>query len=88
MSGDSIRGKVVLVNPNGLHLSPISALVKNAMNFEAEIKICFNGNTASAKSAMDLMLLGATCGSELTVEAVGDDAAESVESVIQLLSQP
>lgn len=88
MSGDSIRNQVILANPNGLHLSPISALVKTAMKFEAEVKISFNGNTASAKSAMDLMLLGATCGSQLTVEATGSDAAAALEVIVGMLAQP
>lgn len=88
MSGDSIRDQVILANPNGLHLSPISALVKSVMPFEADVRVSFNGNTANARSAMDLMLLGATCGSQLTVEATGSDAAAAVEVVVGLLAQP
>lgn len=88
MSDEPIRRQVTLANPNGLHLSPISALVKEAMKHEAELLISFDGNIANAKSTMELMLLGATCGAVLSVEATGADADAAADAAVRLLSEP
>jgi len=88
MSDEPVRRQVTLANPNGLHLSPISALVKEAMNHEAELLICFDGNIANARSTMELMLLGATCGAVLSVEASGNGAEAAADAAVRLLSEP
>lgn len=88
MSDEPIRRQVTLANPNGLHLSPISALVKEAMGFESELLISFDGNIANARSTMELMLLGATCGAVLTVEATGGDAERAADAAVKLLETP
>lgn len=87
MTGDlTIRKDVQLAHVNGLHLTPIQLLVKRATGFQSEVKVLFDGKTANAKSAMDLLLLGATCGSTMTIEATGPDCEEAVEAAIQVLS--
>ena len=79
------RRQVTLAHRNVLHLSPITSLVKQATQFGAEIRISFNGKVASAKSAMELMMLGATHGAELTIEAEGSDADPALDAVSQIL---
>ncbi len=79
------RRQVTLAHRNGLHLPPITLLVKQASQFAADIRISFDGKVASAKSAMELMLLGATHGSELTVEAEGADADPAIYAVSRIL---
>ncbi|MEQ9411539.1 MAG: HPr family phosphocarrier protein [Fuerstiella sp.] len=79
------RRRVTLAHKNGLHLSPITELVKKASQFASEVRICFDGKEASAKSAVELMLLGATHGAELTIEASGADADPAVRAVSEIL---
>ncbi len=79
------RCRVTLAHRNGLHLSPITMLVKQASQFTSDIKISFNGKVASAKSALELMLLGATHGAELTIEAEGSDAGAAITAVSHIL---
>lgn len=88
MSEEPIRGTVTLVNPDGLHLRPLTTLVREMADFDAEVSITFAGNVASTKSAMELMVLGAACGSELSIEATGAQAAEALQKVIEILSRP
>lgn len=86
-NGDSVRRSVRLECVNGLHLTPITALVKKASEFGADIRIRFDGKMANAKSAMDLMLLGATFGAELDVEVTGDDALPAMEAIASVLAE-
>lgn len=87
MADDStIRKEVELAYRNGLHLTPIQMLVKQSSGFESDIRVLFNGKTANAKSAMDLLLLGATFGSLMTIEATGADAALAAEAAARVLA--
>lgn len=79
------RRRVRLVHRNGLHLSPISELVKQASKFSAEVRICFDGKVASANSFTELMMLGATHGAELLLEAHGTDAEPALSAVSHVL---
>lgn len=78
---------VLLAQKNGLHLTPISAVVKAASPFDCDIRIAWNQKEANAKSVMELMTLGATCGSELQVTAVGKDAEDALQAVAAVLSR-
>lgn len=81
----SSRREVVLAYRNGLHLTPIQLLVKQSSQFECDIKVCYKGKTANAKSAMDLLLLGATHGAVLMLEASGSDAQQALSAAVQVL---
>ena len=82
---ETSRRLAVLSHQNGLHLTPIQQVVRAASEFSADIKIHFNDKVADAKSAMELMLLGATQGSQLAVEGVGPNAQDAVEAVARVL---
>lgn len=87
MADDNIiRREVELAYRNGLHLTPIQMLVKQSTGFQSDIRVLFNGKTANAKSAMDLLLLGATFGSMMTIEATGADAEQAAEAAVQVLA--
>ncbi len=76
---------VILKIENGLHLRPISAIVGSLGDLTCDVRIRFGDRTADARSASDLMLLAATCGSPLTVSADGPDAAAAVAAVVRVL---
>lgn len=79
---------IVLGIANGLHLAPISRVVKSLMDLECQVSIEFNGRSADARSASDLMLLAATHGAPLTISAEGPDAVSAVETVAGILEEP
>lgn len=71
---------VKLAHRNGLHLTPIQQLVKAVSAYSSAVKIYFDGKSANAGSAMDLMLLGATFGANLDLEATGEDAELALDA--------
>ena len=82
-TGDAIIRRQVRVTPeHGLHLTPISLLVRSATKFAAAMSLSFDGKRADVKSAFDLMLLAAPCGAMLDLECSGADA-EAAASEIQ-----
>lgn len=81
---DVISRQVTVKLTQGLHLSPISELVRCASQFPCAVTLTYDGRTADVKSVYDLMLLAAPCGAPLTLEARGEEAAAAVEKVARL----
>lgn len=79
--------QVVLTNRMGLHARPSTQIATAANRFDADITIAKDDMTVDAKSVLDLLMLAAECGSELTIQAVGDDAAEAVAAIAALVEQ-
>ncbi len=84
---DLVRRQVRVTPEHGLHLSPISQLVRRAMTFSSSIFLSFDDRKADVKSAFDLMLLAAPCGAILTLETSGTDANEAADSICDLFEQ-
>lgn len=74
----------VILNQKGLHTRPSTELVKCSSQFSASIHLTCEGITVNAKSILGILMLAASKGTELTVEAEGDDAQEAVNAVISL----
>ncbi len=77
--------KVVLTNKMGLHARPSTQIATTASRYQADVKIIKDGMDVDAKSVLELLMLAAECGSELTVSAQGDDAAAAAEAVANLV---
>jgi phosphocarrier protein HPr len=88
MSQDPLRRRVILANPNGLHMRPSAAFVELASRFQSNVTVTREGNTVNGKSLWDLLLLAAEHGTELELEADGPDAPEALEALAKLLSTP
>jgi phosphotransferase system HPr (HPr) family protein len=68
-----------------LHARPAGLFVRQAARFAATIQVAANGKSANAKSILQVLGLGATGGTELLLSASGDDAAEAVTSLSELV---
>jgi len=86
MNDGSHHRKVVLANPNGLHMRPSAAFAELAGRFQCEVLVHYEDKTVNGKSVFDLMLLIALPGSELTIETCGPDAREALEELASLLA--
>lgn len=75
---------VTVRNPEGLHARPANLLVLMASKFESNILIGKDGELVDCKSILSLLTLGAAQGTQLSVTAVGDDAADALESIARL----
>ena len=76
---------VVLTNRMGLHARPSTQIATSASRFHADLTICKDDMTVDAKSVLELLMLAAECGSELTVRGDGDDAKEAVQTIAGLI---
>jgi phosphocarrier protein HPr len=76
--------EVVITWEKGLHARPASRLVHTAQKFASEIRLRFNGNVANARSIMSVLLLCATMGTSLSVEAEGEDEDKAIQAVQQV----
>lgn len=81
--------RVTICNSQGLHARPSAALMKLATEFGSEITIrnLGNGVEASARALLEIMMLNAPQGTELELEAEGEDAAAAVEALAELIER-
>ena len=82
---DTICTRVTLVNQLGLHARAAAKLVRIASTFESEIRLRGEAREADAKSIVGVMMLAAPKGSELEIEASGDDARGAVDTLRALI---
>jgi len=83
-----IRRTVVVANPSGLHMRPAAAFQQLASKFASTITVTNGAIKANGKNAMELILLVALPGAELTVEVEGADAAEAIDPLTAALADP
>jgi phosphocarrier protein len=72
---------VKVSNRHGLHLRAASRLVRLAQRFQSEVRVFCDGRAANGKSILDLIALGAGCGSRLEIETSGSDAEEAAAAL-------
>jgi phosphocarrier protein len=80
--------KVTIVNRLGLHARPAMCFVDTASAFPCTVTVCRSGAEGQAvdgKSIMQMMMLAATKGTELTVTCEGPDAAKACEALKRLV---
>jgi len=66
---------------DGLHARPAASVVKHAHKFHSEISLKFGDRTANARSILNILLLCASMGSVIEIEACGDDEDTAVDSI-------
>ncbi|MCA9277646.1 MAG: HPr family phosphocarrier protein [Phycisphaeraceae bacterium] len=84
---DKLQTIVTIVNRLGLHARPAMALVDVANTFPCEITLARKNQSVNAKSVMEVLLLAATQGSELTITAKGDKAQEALDALSDLVAR-
>jgi len=79
-----IAASVTIVNKLGLHARAASRLVNCASGFASEIEIVRGTRSVNAKSIMGVLTLAAGLGTELVVQAKGQDEQQAVDAVAAL----
>ena len=80
--------EVIILNREGFHSRPVMRFVDVAQRFDSDIRVTSLKNedeTVDGKSAMELMVLGATKGTTLRIAATGIDAGRAVEALVGLV---
>lgn len=75
-----------IINQKGLHARASAKFVHTVEKFDAQVRVSRGGETVGGTSIMGLMMLAASPGTTITVEATGRQAAEVVDALQQLLA--
>ncbi len=81
--------RVKVVNPLGLHARAAASLVRLAGTFQSDIKIIRTDNAvvADAKSILSVLTLAAAKGTELKIEARGEDKKEAIQKIEEIFKK-
>ena len=69
-----------------MHARAAAKLVHEASQFQCDIELEKDGQTANAKSVMGVLLLCGMQGTSINVLAVGTDAQRAVEAIGRLIA--
>ncbi len=75
------RRQVTVAWNQGLHLRRAAQLVQLAQRFHSRISLQLGSRMADARSVLSLLLLSASMGTALDVEAIGADELEAIQAV-------
>lgn len=81
-----VKQEVEIINKLGLHARASTKLTQVASKFAAEVWLERNARRVNAKSIMGVMMLAASKGSKIIVEATGADEADAVQAVVALIN--
>jgi len=97
MSGqitEPVVARLVVKNKAGLHARPATMIAIRAKAFVSDVELVLAtvpedhhldpGTRADAKNSIELISLGAPCGTVLDVEASGPDATEAVAALVEM----
>ncbi len=76
---------VTIVNLTGLHARPASVFVKAANKFKSNITIISGGKNINAKSIIKVMSTALVQGTDITIQADGEDEVEAVDTLVKLI---
>ncbi len=75
-----------VINQLGLHARAAAKLVSLAQRFESEIMVERLGRKVDAKSIMGVMMLAASCGTQVTFTLTGPDEQQALTAIEALFS--
>ena len=81
----SSSAKVTIDNRLGLHARPAMVFVETACKFGADIKVrrCDQDEWVDGKSIMMMMMLAATQGTEIEIQATDADSSNDAGAAVQ-----
>ena len=79
--------QVKILNKLGLHARPAMTFAEKAGEFSSSVHVrrTDGGETVDGKSIMQILMLAATCGTRLEIQADGDDEASCLEALKTLV---
>ena len=81
---------LTIINKRGLHARAAAKLARTAGHFSAHIQVRIASSTTDspwtdAKSVMSLMLLAAAQGTQIEIQANGDDEEQAMQTICALI---
>ena len=81
----TVQVNATIINKLGLHARPAMSFVETASGCKASIMVAKGDERVDGKSIMQMMMLAATKGTTLTIEADGEDADDACVSLKALI---
>lgn len=79
------RTTATVVNRLGLHARPAMSFVEAASGYACTVTVHKGDQAVDGKSIMQMMMLAATQGTALVIEASGDDAEQACSALKKLI---
>ena len=76
-----------IINERGLHARASARFVETVNRFNSEVVVSKDDMVVDGGSILDLMMLAASPGCSIFVEARGSDAAEVIEALDELVAK-
>ena len=77
--------QITIENEVGLHARPATLFVQAAQKHKANITVSHEGKTINAKSLLNLLALGVTKGTLITIAADGSDEEDALKILAALI---
>ena len=81
---ETLRRELVVQNRSGIHARVSTMIVMRCKDFVSDIRLSNGTVVADCRSVLDLLSLGASQGTTVHLEVVGEDAAEVVNVIAEL----
>ncbi|OUR73408.1 phosphocarrier protein HPr [Methylophaga sp. 42_8_T64] len=81
-----IEQTFTIINKLGLHARAAAKFVTTASQFDCDIQVSRDGREINGKSIMAVMMLAAAKGSQITVQANGNDAEQALKELDSLIN--
>lgn len=85
-AGQRVERTVEIINKLGLHARASAKLVTLASKFTSDVRLKKDGREVSAKSILNIIMLAAGIGSQVTLIAEGEDAVQAIEELTALVA--
>ena len=82
----SVSRELLIINKRGLHARASAKFVQTVEGFDARISVSKDGMTVGGTSIMGLMMLAASPGCTVMVEADGAEAEAALEAIAALIA--
>ncbi|TDH37843.1 HPr family phosphocarrier protein [Pseudohoeflea suaedae] len=86
MTGEGTSREFPIRNKRGLHARASAKFVQVAEGYDADVKVSRDGTTVGGTSIMGLMLLAASPGCSIFVEASGPQAEDVLDALEKLVA--
>ena len=85
-SQNTLSKELIVQNKMGIHARPAAMIVRIANTYPGEIWVEKDDEQINGKSIMGLMMLAASIGTEISVEATGAQAGPALDALEQLIA--
>ena len=80
-----VEKNVIIKNETGLHARPAASLVQFVKKFDESVEIILDNKVADAKSIFNVMSLGISKGTEVTLRVDGEDEEKTLGEVVNFI---